>query len=45
MPIKSQKQWKYLAIHHPDLLHEWQQEAPRKFSKLPARSKKKSRKK
>lgn len=44
MPVKSRKQWAYLAIHHPDLLHEWQQEAPRKFKKLPEHVKKKRKK-
>jgi hypothetical protein len=35
MPVKSKKQWKWLAINHPDLLHKWQKEAPVKFSDLP----------
>jgi hypothetical protein len=35
MPIKSKKQWKYFAMHHPELLHKWQKEAPVDYKKLP----------
>lgn len=39
MPVKSKKQWKYLAIHHPELLHKWQEEAPVVFENLPNKKK------
>ncbi len=37
MPVKSQKQFRWLAANRPDLLHKWQQEYPRKFGSLPKR--------
>jgi len=43
MPVKSKKQWKYLAIHEPQLLREWQKEHPVDFKKLPTRKKKKKK--
>lgn len=35
MPVRSKRQWGWLAIHRPDLLHKWQHEAPRDYAKLP----------
>ncbi len=45
MPVKSKKQWKWLAVHRKDLLHKWQHEKPRKDKKLPVRVKKSKTKK
>jgi len=39
MPIQSKAQWRALAVKRPDILHKWQNEAPRTFSKLPERKK------
>jgi hypothetical protein len=44
MPVKSKKQWRWLAANRPDLLHKWQKESPRMYKKLPATEKKKKRK-
>jgi len=35
VPIKSQKEWKFLAVNHPDVLHKLQQDQPVVYSKLP----------
>jgi hypothetical protein len=35
MPIRSKAQLAFFAIHHPDLLHKWQKEAPVNLAKLP----------
>ena len=43
MPVKSKAQWKYFGVKHPDLLHKWQKEAPRKYSSLPEHVKKKKK--
>jgi hypothetical protein len=39
MPVQSKAQQAFLAIHHPDILHRWQKEAPVALSKLPQRVK------
>ena len=39
-PVRSKKQWKWLAIHKPELLHKWQHEKKRVYKKLPVRVKK-----
>lgn len=44
MPVRSKKQWKWLAIHRPDLLKKWQEEAPVDYKKLPKRVKKAKKK-
>ncbi len=44
-PVKSKKQWGWLAIHRKDLLKKWQHEAPVKYKKLPTRVKKSKTKK
>lgn len=40
MPVKSKKQWKFLAVNHPEVLHSWQKETPKSFSRLPIKAKK-----
>lgn len=45
MPVKSQSQFRYLAIHDPGVLHDWQKEAPVTFKNLPKHVKKKKGKK
>ena len=35
MPVKSKKQWRWMAINNPDMLKSWQKEHPVKFSQLP----------
>lgn len=42
MPIKSKRQWRYLAANRPDLLKKWQRESPVSFRRLPVRKKKKT---
>jgi len=37
MPVESKKQWGWLAINRPDLLHKWQTEVPVDYSQLPDR--------
>ena len=39
MPVQSQKQWKWLAIHRPDLLRKWQHESPVNYRQLAIRKK------
>lgn len=43
MPVRSKKQWKWMAVNRPDLLHKWQGEAPVKFKGLPNKVKRKIR--
>jgi hypothetical protein len=43
MPIRSKKQWGWLAKYRPDLLSSWQHEAKRSYSKLPTRVKSKKK--
>jgi hypothetical protein len=45
MPVQSQHQAKWLAIHRPDLLKKWQLESHRNISQLPQHVKKASPKK
>ena len=35
MPVRSKKQWKWMAINKPKMLKKWQGEAPVKYKKLP----------
>jgi len=35
MPIRSRAQWKYLAVHDPELLSKWQKEKPVVYADLP----------
>ena len=35
MPIESQKEWKWMAVNRPDLLHKWQKESPVTYKNLP----------
>lgn len=43
MPVKSQAQWKWLAVHRPDLLHKWQHESPVNYRQLAIRKKAKKK--
>ena len=45
MPAVSKAQYKYLATNEPVIFERWQKEHPVKFSDLPDRVKKKSKKK
>jgi len=37
MPIRSKAQWRKLAAARPDILREWQREAPVRYEDLPER--------
>jgi hypothetical protein len=41
-PVRSKAQWGWLGANRPDLLHRWQEEAPRQRSKLPEHAPKKA---
>jgi len=43
MPVRSKKQFKWMAINEPEMLKRWQKEHPVDFRKLPKRVKKKGK--
>lgn len=38
MPVKSQAQFKWMAINRPDLLHKFQKEGKREYKNLPKKA-------